>query len=314
MFVTQHPRQWSVGLLRHLLLFLGLLTCTFLLFSVVPVDPARSMLGMNADQAAVDALRHDLGLDQPLWQQFFRYFSGLLKLDFGVSFVTRRPVTMDLLEACRATGRYVLLALLFSQLVSLLAAYWAFFHRRFAQLAWSAANVITGLPGLLWALAMGLVLLGSNFLVGIASLEQRYILTAALALSVHPIAALTQILITECRRVRGQKYVTAAISFGYTEHQLFFKHILINALLPWLTQLANVAAALLAGSIFIEIIFSIPGLGHLVVQSVLRRDFPMIQAVLAVCFFGFILLNLLIEKLYRILAPQSWPDDLCVNE
>jgi ABC-type dipeptide/oligopeptide/nickel transport system permease component len=312
--LSNSSQRWSIGLLRHLFLFLGLLTLTFLLFSVIPVDPARAMLGMNADEAAVQALRHDLGLDRALWRQFLHYCTGLLRLDFGISFVTRRPVTMDLFAACVATLRYVLIALLLSQLTSLGVAYIAFFHHRFAVLAWRTANVVTSLPGLIWALGLGLALLGGNVLIAIASLEQRYILTAGLALSVYPCAALTQILISECQRIRQLKYVTAGRSFGFTERELFFKHVLANALLPWLTQFSNIAASLLAGSIFIEIIFSIPGLGHLVVQSVLQRDFPMIQAVLSVCFFCFILLNLFVEKLYRVLAPQSWPDELCVNE
>jgi len=303
--IRRTASSWFISLLYHLLLLLGLLLFVFLLFTALPMDPARSILGMNAGESAVQALRHELGLDQPLHRQFLTYIAGLLEFDFGHSFVTRRPVTMELFPACLATLRYVTIALLFSQIISLLVCYVAYFHHRLSTLAWTLANVVTGLPNLVWALGLGLVILKCNLLIGITSIQWRYVVTAGLALSVYPVAGLSQILIAECRGIRTYKYVQAGRSMGLSERRLFFNRILPNALLPWLAQLANLSASLLAGSIFVEMIFSIPGLGRLVAQSVLRKDYPMIQGILIVCFFSFILLNFFVERVYRHFYPRA---------
>ncbi len=112
-------------------------------------------------------------------------------------------------------------------------------------------------------------------------------------------------MISEDRRIRRQLSVLAGRSIGLAESRLYFTRVLPQALSAWLAQLSNISASLLAGSVFIEIIFSIPGLGHLVAQSVLRQDYPMIQAILIICFFGFILLNWILERLYAYLYPGS---------
>ncbi|HPN34124.1 MAG TPA: ABC transporter permease [bacterium] len=302
-FNANHPRLGSA--LYHLLLLLGLLILVFILFSGLPANPARSMLGLNASEEAVRALEQELGLDQPLQRQFIRYLSGLVRLDFGVSFVTRRPVRMDLFSAVWATLRYVSIALLFSLIASLTLATMAHFHRRLQRGIWLAAAVVTSLPNLVWALGLGLLILKCQLLVVIPSIQIRYLFMAALALSLYPVATLSQILISEDRRIRRQLSVLAGRSIGLGESRLYFTRVLPQALSAWLAQLSNISASLLAGSVFIEIIFSIPGLGHLVAESVLRQDYPMIQAILIVCFFGFILLNWMLERLYGYLYPGS---------
>ncbi|NLP09014.1 ABC transporter permease [bacterium] len=302
-FNTAHARLGSV--LHHLMLLLGLLILVFILFSGLPANPARSMLGLNASEEAVRALEQELGLDQPLQRQFLRYLNGLVHLDFGVSFVTRRPVHMDLFSAVWATLRYVSIALLVSLTASLALATLAHFHRRLRRVIWLAAAVVTSLPNLVWALGLGLLILKCRLLIIIPSIQIRYVFMAALALSLYPVATLSQILISEDRRINRQLFILAGRSIGLGESRLFFTRVLPQALSAWLAQLSNISASLLAGSVFIEIIFSIPGLGHLVAQSVLRQDYPMIQAILIVCFFGFILLNWALERLYGYLYPGS---------
>lgn len=302
-FNANHSRLGSA--LYHLLLLLGLLILVFILFSALPANPARSMLGLNASEEAIRALEQELGLDQPLWRQCIRYLSGLLRLDFGVSFVTRRPVRMDLFSALWATLRYVSIALLFSLIASLALATLAHFHRRLRRGVWLAAAVVTSLPNLVWALGLGLLILKCRLLVVIPSIQIRYVFMAALALSLYPVATLSQILISEDRRICRQLSILAGRSIGLAESRLYVTRVLPQALSAWLVQLSNISASLLAGSVFIEMIFSIPGLGHLVAQSVLRQDYPMIQAILIVCFFGFILLNWILERLYDYLYPGS---------
>jgi len=294
------------GLLYYAGLVLAVLVIVFLIFSALPADPARLMLGPNATEQAVISLRQELGLDRPLATRFASYVADLARLELGTSFVTRRPVAPDVAVAAGATLTYVVWALLLALLYSLATSALAYFTGESVRRLVQAMNsVCTSIPSLIVALAVGLVILGFNVLAFIGSGYKRSVVLAASALAVYPACTLSQILIEECVSVREKQYVVAARSAGFSETRVYWTVVFRNALLPWLAQLSNVAASLVAGSVIIEVVFSLPGLGRLILQSVLRADFPMVQGVVLVTSISFLVLNFAAELLYARLFPQS---------
>jgi len=282
-----------------------LLVLVFLIFSALPSDPARLILGMNASDQAVAALRRELNLNSPLYERFWIYLSDLAQLDFGTSFVTRRPVAPDVLTAAGATFTYVGWALLYAMVYSLITAVLAYFRGTRARVViYSINSLFTSVPSLIVAIGIGLLFLGFNVLSFVESSSLENMLLASIALAVYPACTLSQILIEESDVVKKKQYVTAARSAGFSEQRIYWMVVLRNALLPWLAQLSNVAASLVAGSVIVEVVFSLPGLGRLVLQSVLRQDFPMIQGVVLVTSISFLLLNFATEQVYLWLFPQ----------
>lgn len=291
---------YRAGLLAFVLVLI------FLLFSALPSDPARLMLGINASEEAVVLLRRELGLDQSLFQQFSTYVSNLAKLELGQSYVTRRPVAPDIWAAFGATLTYVALALQASVIYSALSAVVAYFRgSRVRRVIHGINSAFTSVPSLVVAIGLGVLVLALDLLAFIESADLRNTLTAALVLSVYPSCTLSQILIEESTRVRAAQYVTAGRSFGFSESRVFATFVMRNASLPWLAQLSNVAASLLAGSIVVEVVFSLPGIGRLLVQSVLRSDFPMMQGIVIVTSVTFLVLDFVAERLYRRLFPAQ---------
>ena len=294
------------ALFYHAGLVLALLVIVFLIFSALPSDPARLILGPNASEQAVSALRQELGLDRPLDRRFTAYLTDLARLDLGTSFVTRRPVAPDVVVAARSTFTYVGWALLLALLYSLATSTHAYFAgERIRRLVQATNSALTSVPALIVALGVGLLFLGFNLLAFVKAGDVRNVVLASLALAVYPACTLSQILIEECESVRREQYVVAARSAGYGEQRLYWKVVFRHALLPWMAQLSNVAASLVAGSVIIEVVFSLPGLGRLILQSVLRVDFPMIQGVVLVTSLSFLALNFAAETLYARLFPQS---------
>jgi len=297
---TQLARSflYNAGLIAFLLVLV------FLLFSALPADPARLMLGTNASQQAVTELREELGLNQSLLTRFVQYLENVVTLSFGNSYVTRRPVAPDLFSAFNATLTYVGSALLISVVYSLLSTCLAYFGGKRPRRAIRVINsFFTSIPSLVVAIALGVLFLSTNALAFVEPVSLRNVLTAALVLSVYPGCTLSQILIEESLEVRQAQYVTMGRSLGYSETRVFFSYVLRNAILPWLAQFSNVAASMVAGSIVVEVVFSLPGLGRLIIQSVLRSDFPMMQGIVLVTSISFLVIDFVMERVYHHLFP-----------
>ncbi len=287
------------SLIYYISLILFLLVVVFLLFTALPGDPVRLVLGVNATEQAVLALRHELGLDLPLHRQFFRYLKQLLSLDLGISLVTRRPVTGEILRAFAATAGYVFTALGGSAVASLLFFRLFYRHQKLQNVLYRLCSFLTGIPALVLAVALGIFALKLDALAFIPSLHARKFWLAVFVLSLYPACSLYQILVSEGRTVHKKAFISAAKSYGFAGQTVFFRFLLPNVLLPWLAQLSNILASLLAGSVFIELVFSLPGAGRLVAQSVLRHDYPMMQGIVLMSSVGFIILNFGFERLYR---------------
>jgi peptide/nickel transport system permease protein len=303
-WLSGRGKQFAQSFLYNAGLVAFLLVLVFLLFSALPADPARLMLGTNASQEAVASLRKELGLNQPLSARFVQYLENVVTLNFGNSYVTRRPVAPDLFSAFKATLTYVGSALLISVVYSLLSTCLAYFGGKWPRRVIRGINsFFTSIPSLVVAIALGVLFLSTNALAFVEPVGLRNVLTAAIVLSVYPGCTLSQILIEESLEVRQAQYVTMGRSLGYSETRIFLSYVLRNAILPWLAQFSNVAASMVAGSIVVEVVFSLPGLGRLVIQSVLRSDFPMMQGIVLVTSISFLVIDFVMERVYHYLFP-----------
>lgn len=273
---------------------------TFLLFALLPADPVRTMLGVNASEQAVQDLRRELGYDQPLVARLGNYLARAAQLDFGSSLVTRRPVLKEVVAAYGVTVSYVAIALCIAAISSLLLLVVAHFSSSALRKVFlAAARAVAALPSIVVAIAAGLITIAVAGPAGLPSGTLRTLVVAPLALAVYPTLSLAEILLSERQAAMRSAAVRAADSFGFSRCDVLRSCVLRLILLPWLAQLSNLAAALVSGSIVIELIFSMPGLGRLVVQSVLRNDAPMMQAVVIMGVLTFLSLNALSSWVIR---------------
>jgi peptide/nickel transport system permease protein len=296
---------WSAG--RAVLIVFVVLSVTFLLFAVLPTDPIRAAVGVNADEHTVAQLRSDLGYDRPLPVQLGHRLWGVIHLDLGRSLVTDRPVRPTVLHAFRETLAYVVTALLLSAAMSgLLVMGGHLAGPRAKTTVLLIAKAGTTVPSLVVSIVGGSAMLALAGGIDIVRADIRDIVFAGIALAVFPTFSLTEIALLESAAIEQRPYVTAARSFGYGQLHILWRYILPSALSPWLGHLSNVAATLVTGSIVIETVFSLPGLGRLLLQSVLRNDYPMVQGVVIVSVASFLIIDGIANLLLRQRRWMAW--------
>ncbi|MBE7445177.1 MAG: ABC transporter permease [Planctomycetia bacterium] len=287
-------------------LLFGLLFLNFLLFNVIPSDPSRIMLGPNADNAAVEHLRQEFGLNDPLIKQFTHYIQGLLSFDLGISYTTRRAVWPDVASSFKVTLLSSFSALLLATIYSIISAYISFVSKSGFRKFFTALNSnLMSVPSLVIAIVFGLFCIRWDLLSFAGTGDVRNILMSALVLTIYPSASLSQILLEQTFTLDKQPYIIEARSFGFTNSFIFWKRLLKNALLPWISQISNVVAILIGGAAVVEVVFSVPGIGRLLFQAVLRRDLPILQGILATVTSCFIIINILTEFVYWFLNPRK---------
>ncbi len=282
-------------------------TLVFSLIHLVPGDPVAQMLGEGAAVTQVEAMRHDLGLDQPLLTQYRTYMAGLLRGNMGQSFRNQEPVTTAIKRRYPATIELALAAALFSVLIAIPFGVVSAIRRG------RAADQIIGFVSLLgvslpnFALGPMMILLFS-ITFGLLPVSGRGDFSHLVLPSVTMGAALAAI---TTRMVRGsmleeirQDYVRTARAKGLNERIVILRHAFRNGLIPVITILGLQMGALLAGAIITELIFSWPGLGSLTFQAISARDYPLAQGCFLVIALSYILINLVTDILYSLVDPR----------
>jgi ABC-type dipeptide/oligopeptide/nickel transport system permease component len=294
-------------LLEMMTVLLGVSVLVFLMIHMIPGDPARLIAGMEATTEVVEQIRQDLGLDQPLYVQFWRFLKGLTRGDLGLSYRMNTPVTEEIVARFPITFAIALggtaLATLIGMSTGILAAV---FHNRI----WDGVIMVISLfaistPSYWLALMMMLVFslsLGLLPSIGIRT-PLHYVLPIVTlgAQSGGMIARMTRSAMLDVLR---QDYVGAARSRGQKERVVILKHALRNALIPVVSIVGLRFGGLLAGTVLVESVFGIPGVGRLVVDSVVMRDYPMIQGSILTVAGVFVLINTLTDILYGIIDPR----------
>lgn len=278
----------------------------FMFVHLLPGDPARLLAGPEADGAVVDLVRRQLGLDQPLWVQFWYFLTHALQGDFGISMTSRRPVAEEIavrfLPTLWLTLSSMLWATLFGLSAGIVAAVW--------RNKWpDRISMILAVSGISFpAFALGLLLmqifsvqLGWLPTVGAGS-WQHYILPS-ITLGAAVAAVMARFTRAAFIDVLREDYIRTARAKGVEERWVIIKHGLRNALIPVVTMMGLQFGFLLGGSIVVEKVFNWPGIGRLLVDAVEMRDYPVIQGLVLLFSLEFILINLVVDMLYAAINP-----------
>lgn len=298
-------------LVRRLLLTLPVVwivvTLVFGLIHMVPGDPIAQMLGEGASVTEVERLRHELGLDRPLFEQYRTYLGGVIRGDLGLSFRNQESVASSILARYPATIELAAAATIFSLILAVPFGVASAIRRGRApdRVIGFLSLLAVSLPN--FALGPMLILLFSIAL-GVLPVSGRDGFSTLILPAVTLGGALAAI---TTRMVRGsmleeirQDYVRTARAKGLTERVVLFKHALKNGLIPVITVLGLQAGALLAGAIITETIFSWPGLGRLTIQAINARDYPLVQGCILTIALSYIFINLVTDLLYSAVDPR----------
>ncbi|EOC0210572.1 glutathione ABC transporter permease GsiC [Cronobacter dublinensis] len=292
-----------LGLIPTLLIVAVLV---FLFVHLLPGDPARLVAGPEADAEVINLVRHQLGLDQPLWQQFWHYISSVVRGDFGISLVSRRPVSEEIASRFMPTFWLTLAsmswAMLFGLAAGIVAAVWR--NRWPDRLSMTLA--VSGISFPAFALGMLLMHIFSvqlGWLPTVGADSWRHYILPSVTLGAAVAAVMARFTRASFVDVLGEDYMRTARAKGVSEKWVILKHGLRNAMIPVVTMMGLQFGFLLGGSIVVEKVFNWPGLGRLLVDSVEMRDYPVIQAEVLLFSLEFILINLVVDVLYAAINP-----------
>ncbi len=287
----------------------------FLLIHLAPGDPASVMLGSNATQDQVERLRRQLALDQPLPVQFLAWSSRVVRGDLGISHFAQKPILEVLAQRAEPTLILTTMSIVVAVLIGVPIGVVAAIRRGTAvdQAALALALLGASVPSF-W-LGLSLILFfavrlgwfpssGIEFWQTAGWESLRYYVLPALALGFPNSALITRITRSSMLDVLQQEYVRTAASKGLSTFRVIVRHALTNALVPIITVVGLTIASLMGGAVVTETVFSIPGVGRLVVQSVLRRDYPVIQAAILLVATIYVLVNLIVDLIYVWVDPR----------
>ena len=287
----------------------------FGVLEILPGDPARLMLGMNATPDAVQALRDQMGLDQPVAERYLRWVGGLLTLDFGRSYTYSVPVIDLIAERAAVSLPLAALALLLSALIAIPVGVFAAARRGRASdtLAMGAAQFGVAVPNFWFALLLvyifavwlRLVPAGGfpGWSAGVGPALKALVLPA-IALALPQAAILARVARSALVEVLGEDFIRTARAKGLPWGMVLWRHALRNAMIPVLTILGLQFAFLLAGTIIIENVFYLPGLGRLVFQAITQRDLIVVEGVVMLLVATVIAVNLAVDLSYALVDPR----------
>ncbi|HEB1083867.1 TPA: glutathione ABC transporter permease GsiC [Escherichia albertii] len=281
----------------------------FLFVHMLPGDPARLIAGPEADAQVIGLVRQQLGLDQPMYIQFWHYITSAVQGDFGLSMVSRRPVSDEIASRFMPTLWLTIAsmswAVLFGMAAGIIAAVWR--NRWPDRLSMTIA--VSGISFPAFALGMLLIQVFSVELgwlptVGADSWQHYILPSLTLGAAVAAVAAvMARFTRASFVDVLSEDYMRTARAKGVSETWVVLKHGLRNAMIPVVTMMGLQFGFLLGGSIVVEKVFNWPGLGRLLVDSVEMRDYPVIQAEILLFSLEFILINLVVDVLYAAINP-----------
>ncbi|MCA3357837.1 MAG: ABC transporter permease [Roseomonas sp.] len=282
---------------------------------LIPGDPAASIAGPSATPAQIEQLLRDLGLDEPLLLQLLHYYQGLLQGDFGKSLLLGKGVLAATMERLPVTIGLSLYALVLTLLIGVASGIIAALRQNtwVDQLAMMIAMLGISIPGFFLGLLMIIffaVQLGWLPSGGYVPFSQdpigwlRSTTMPAISLALLQAGLLARITRSGMLEVLRQDYVRTARAKGLPERQVILKHALANALIPIVTVVGIIISLLLSGAVVTEALFSLPGMGQLLTQAVLSRDYPMVQGGLLLVTTFLVLVNILVDVLYALIDPR----------
>ena len=287
----------------------------FVAFSLIPGDPALSRLGTNATEQALASLRHQMGLDRPLIVRYFEWLAGALRGDFGKSYSYSMTVTSMIADKLPITLTLMLYSMVLMVIISIpLGVYASYKEGTAIDKAIQILNQITmAIPpffsGILITLIFGMTfkIFTPGGFVNIKINPARFfgfMFFPSLAIALPKSAMVLNLLYSSLNAEKKKDYVRTAYSRGNKSKTVFFKHMLKNASIPTITFLGMALADMIAGSIIIEQVFGIPGLGRILLTSIQNRDYPVVIAIIMLIACVVIVSNLLVDIIYKLVDPR----------
>ncbi len=287
----------------------------FFAFQIIPGDPATAMLKTTATPERVAALREEMGLNDPVLVRYVRWVVSYVQGDMGISYNYQLPVEELIGDKIIVTSSLALLSLVVIVIVSLpLGFLMARYADKLGGKVMKVSNqVVMAIPsfflGVLIVLVFGLILRWFTPGEYVSHQESifgflKYLLAPAIAIAIPKIAMLIKFLRDSVIQEKQSDYIRTAYSKGNTESRVLYVHVLKNACISVITLLGMMIADIMAGSIVVEQVFNLPGLGRLLVASIGNRDFPVVQAIIIYIAAIVVIVNFLVDLLYRWIDPR----------
>jgi peptide/nickel transport system permease protein len=287
----------------------------FLLIHLVPGDPVEVMLGESQDPVAKEALRHDLGFDQPLYMQYANWLIHVAQGDLGRSVRTHQTVLDNVAQRIRPSLELAVYAMMIAMLVAVPLGIVTATHRNSPLDSFGTSFALFGIcmPNFVLALLLIFVFGVSLHWLPIASYTDPFenplagiksLTLPAITLGLALAAVIARTLRSSLLETLGEEYIKTARAKGLDSTAVVLRHALKNALIPVVTVIGLQFGTLIGGAVITEYVFAIPGVGRLVVDSVFARDYPLVQGVVLLICFGFIVCNLIVDILYGWLDPR----------
>lgn len=287
----------------------------FLAFSVIPGDPTAKILGMDASQAQIDALRHELGLDRPVMVRYIEWLTDFLRGDFGVSYKYSMPVSDMLADKLPITALLTIISFLFTIIIAIPLGIWSGSVKNevLDRINTSVDQIFMSIPqffiGIIMCFTLGLTFkwfIPGNFVSYTKSWTEflKYMIYPAFSIAIPRIAMTVKMLRGSIMNELGRDYVRTAQSRGCSRREILSRHVLRNAMIPVITFLAISMAEVMTGSIIVEQVFTIPGIGRLLLTSMMNRDYPVVQAVIVILAAWVVIVNYLADVINQLVDPR----------
>ncbi|WP_372623679.1 ABC transporter permease [Falsiroseomonas sp.] len=293
---------------------LAVLTLVFVIVRIVPGDPALVILGDQATPEAAAALRERLGLDRPLWTQYFDFITSALRGDFGTSMVTGRPILDEVAAVLPHTVDLTVASMLFGTLVGVPVGIWAALHRNRAI---DVAARILSLLGLSFPVFVSgifaLLLFSLHWrlfpVIGAADLDDpvdrlHKLVLPTVSLGLIMAAYITRVTRSAMLASLSEDYIRTARAKGVPWRRVVWVHGLRNASIPIVTVVGLYVGILIGNSVLTEIVFNRPGLGKIIVGALNQRDYTMLQGLMVIYCFLIVVVNAITDLLYGVLDPR----------
>lgn len=284
-----------------------LFTAVFFVIRIVPGDPARLMAGVSATDEQVEMLRQQLGLNLPVWQQYLQFFAELGQGTRVLSLLNGRPVLDEIADRLPYTVLLVSCGMGLAVLLSVPMGFIAALRRNSPAdaLVTSIAVAATSVPAFWFALMLiDFVAVRWGFLPSSGAGSWQHLIMPSIVLAATQVGIITRLVRASVIEVLHADYIRTARSKGLRLFSILHHHVLRNAAVPAVTVIGLQTGLLLGGAVVTESVFSWPGLGRLLIQSVLHRDYPMIQTLILVFGIGIIIINLAVDLIVAAIDPR----------
>jgi ABC-type dipeptide/oligopeptide/nickel transport system permease component len=290
------------------------LTITFVLIRIAPGDPAEVRLGDYASKEAVEALRRQMGLDRPMWVQYLEALKGLLQADFGRSIINGRPISGDLKRALPYTIQLTLFGIMFGALFGIPTGVYSALRRNTLTdyigrtLSLGGLSIPSFYLGILLMLVFSIRIplfpvVGGGDIHDLAD-NLYHLFLPGLTLGLVMTAYVTRMTRSSVLNTLNEDFIRTARAKGLPERKVIYKHLLRNALLSIVALIGVYSIILTGGSVMVEIVFSRPGLGRMMIGALKQRDYTTLQAVMIVFATFVVLINLIADLIYGLVDPR----------